>query len=208
VQALLDAEVTSNVGLVTEQEIERFSQANKARLQGEEATVREQIRSQLQNQQLATQREAFLKNLRAQATVAVYLKAPPVFRAQVAVDGAPFKGQAGAPVTIVEFSDFHCPFCKRVLPTLTQLESQYGDRVKLVFRDYPIDQLHPGARKAHEAARCANEQGKFWGYHDVLFANAPKANPEQLKGYAQEVGLDVPAFEQCFSGGKYQAAVQ
>jgi protein-disulfide isomerase len=68
------------------------------------------------------------------------------------VDGAPFKGAATAPVTIVEFWDFHCPFCKRVLPTLAQLESQCGDRVTLVFRDFPIDQLHPEARKAHEAA--------------------------------------------------------
>ena len=156
VQALLDAEMTPKVGLVTEQEIETYYQANKARLQGEEATVREQIRTQLQNQKLAAQRQAFLQSLRSQATVAVHLKAPPVFRAQVATDGALAKGPATAPVTIVEFSDFHCPFCKRVVPTLAQLETQYGDKVKLVFRDYPIDQLHPQSRKAHEAARCAS----------------------------------------------------
>jgi protein-disulfide isomerase len=95
-----------------------------------------------------------------------------------------------------------------VLPTLTQLESQYGDKVKLVFRDYPIDNLHPAARKAHEAARCAHAQGKFWAYHDALFANAPQASPEQLKTSAQEVGLDVPAFEQCVTSGTYQALVQ
>jgi protein-disulfide isomerase len=111
-------------------------------------------------------------------------------------------------VTIVEFSGFDWPLCKRVLPTLTQLESQYGNNVKPVFRDDPIDQLHPGAHKAHEAARCANEQEKFWAYHDVLFSNALKASPEQLKAYAQEVGLDISAFEQCVSSGKYQAAVQ
>jgi len=131
VQALLDAEVTSKVGLVTEQEIETFYQANKARLQGEEATVREQIRTQLQNQKLAAQRQAFLQSLRSQTNVVMHLKAPPVFRAQVATDGALVKGPATAPVTIVEFSDFHCTFCKRVVPTLAQLESQYGDRVKL-----------------------------------------------------------------------------
>jgi protein-disulfide isomerase len=208
VQALLDAEVTGKIEPVTEQEIETFYQANKARLKGDEATVREQIRAHLQKQKLAARREAFVQSLRSQATVVVHLKAPPVFRAEVSVDGAPFKGSATAPVTIVEFTDFHCPFCKRVLPTLGQLESQYGDKVKLVFRDYPIDNLHPGARKAHEAARCAHDQGKFWAYHDLLFANAPKASPEQLKTSAQEVGLDVPAFEQCVSSGTYQAAVQ
>jgi protein-disulfide isomerase len=208
VQALLDTEVTAKVGLVTEPEIEAFYQANKARLQGDEATIQEQIRTHLQNQKLAAQREAFLKTLRSQAAVAIHLKAPPIFRAEVSTDGGPFKGTATAPVTIVEFSDFHCPFCKRVLPTLTQIESQYGDKVKLVFRDYPIDQLHPGARKAHEAARCANDQGKFWAYHDLLFANTPKTNPQQLKAYAQEVELDVVAFDQCLTSGKYHAAVQ
>jgi protein-disulfide isomerase len=207
VQGLQDTEVTAKVGLVTEQEIETYYQANKARLQGDEATVREQIRAQLQNQKLAAQRQAFLKSLRSQANVVVHLKAPPVFRAQVATDGALAKGPATAPMTIVEFSDFHCPFCKRVLPTLTQLESQYGDSVKLVFRDFPIDRLHPQARKAHEAARCANEQGKFWAYRDVLFTKAP-ARSDQLQAYAQEAGLDMRAFDQCVASGKYQATVQ
>ncbi len=158
--ALLDTEVTAKVEPVTEQEIETFYQANKARLKGEEASVRERIRVHLQNRKPTAQREAFVQTLRSQATIVVHLKAPPVFRAEESVDGAPFKGSAMAPVTIVEFSDFHCPFCQRVLPTLSQVESQYSDKVRLVFRDFPIDNLHPAARKADEAARCANEQGE------------------------------------------------
>jgi protein-disulfide isomerase len=208
VRALLDAEVTSKVTLVSEQEIETFYQTNKARLKGEEATVREQIRGQLQNQKLAARREAYLRELRSQAKVVVHLKAPPVFRAQVTAEGAPSKGPATAAVTIVEFTDFHCPFCKRVQPTLAEVLSKYPDKVKIVHKDYPIDQLHPAARKAHEAARCATDQGKFWAYHDKLYETAPKASPEQLKVYAKEVGLDVAAFDQCFASGKYQAAVQ
>ena len=121
VPALLDAEVTSKVGLVTEQEIEKFYQENKAQLQGEETSLREQIRAHLQNQKLVAKREEFLKSLRSQAKVVVNLKPPPVLRAELSVDGAPSKGPAKAPVTIVEFSDFHCPFCRRVLPTLAQL---------------------------------------------------------------------------------------
>jgi protein-disulfide isomerase len=208
VQALLDAEVTGKVGLVTEQEIEVFYQANRTQLKGDEATVREQIRAQLQNQKLAAQRETFLRSLRSQAAVVVHLKAPPVVRTQVSTDGAPFKGPVTAPVTIVKFEDFHCPFCKRVQLTLTEILSRSGDKVKLVHRDFPIDSLHPQARKAHEAARCANDQEKFWAYHDVLYANAPNASPEQLKAYAREVGLDLVTFEQCLSSGKYQGAVQ
>jgi protein-disulfide isomerase len=206
--ALLDAEVTAKVGLVTEQEIEKFYQENKNQLKGEESSLREQIRAHLQNQKLATRREEFLKSLRSQAKVVVNLKPPPVLRVEVPVDGAPVKGSAKAPVTIVEFSDFHCPFCRRVLPTLAQLESQYGEKIKLVFRDFPIDNLHPGASQAHEAARCANEQGKFWAYHDKLFASPPKSSPEIFKGLAKEVGLDMPGFENCFDSGKYQAAIK
>src|SRR5207244_715870 len=208
VPQLLDAEVTSKVGLVTEQEIEKFYQENKAQLKVEESSVRDQIRGHLQNQKLATKREEFLKSLRSQAKVVVNLKLPPVLRAEVAVDGAPVRGSAKAPVTIVEFSDFHCPFCRRVLPTLAQLESQYGDKIKLVFRDFPIDNLHPEASKAHEAARCANEQGKFWAYHDKLFASPPKSSPEIFKGFAKDLGLNATAFEVCLSSGKYQAAVK
>ena len=204
VPALLDAEVTSKVGLVTEQEIEKFYQANKPQIQGEQAQVRDQIRTHLQNQKLAAKREEFLRSLRSQAKVVVNLKPPAVQRIEVSVQGAPFKGGDKAPVTIVEYSDFHCPFCKRVVPTLAQLESKYGDKVKLVFRDFPIDSLHPGASKAHEAARCADEQGKFWAYHDKLFASPPKSSPEIFKGFAKEVGLDPVVFETCLSSGKHQ----
>ena len=208
VPVLLDAEVTSKVGLVTEQEIEKFYQENKTRLKGEESTFRDQIRTHLQNQKLVTKRQEFLESLRSQAKIVVKLKPPPVLRVQVSVDGAPFKGAAKAPVTIVEFSDFHCPFCRQVLPTLTQLDSKYGEKIKLVFRDFPIESLHPGATKAHEAARCANEQGKFWAYHDKLFATPPKSGPEIFKELAKEIGLDPNGFETCVNSGKYQAAIK
>ena len=208
VPALLDAEVTAKVGLVTEQEIEKFYQDNKAQIKGEQAQVRDQIRAFLQNQKLAAKREEFLRSLRAQANVVVNLKAPPIQRVEVSVQGAPFKGGEKAAVTIVEFSDFHCPFCQRVVPTLAQLESKYGDKIKLVFRDFPVEQLHPGATKAHEAARCANEQGKFWPYHDKLFAGPPSSSQEVFKGLAKEVGLDAVTFETCLGSGKYQAAIK
>lgn len=208
VRALLDAEVTAKAGPVSEQEIDAAYQAQEAQLKGNEAGLREQIRNRLLSQRLAAARRAFLESLRARSQVVIHLKAPPVFRVDVNVDGAPVKGPATAPVTLVEFSDFHCPFCKRVQPTLEKLLARYGERVQLVYRDFPIDQLHPQARKAHEAARCAHDQGKFWAYHDRLFANAPKASPEDLRAYAREVGLDMTVFERCLTSGTHQAAVQ
>lgn len=208
VPALMDAEVTSKVGLVTEQEIENFYQANKARFPGEESAAREQIRGLLQNQKLQARREAFLQSLRSAAKVVVNLKPPAVQRVAVKTDGAPFKGPAKAPVTMVEFTDFHCPFCKRALSTLEEIEAKYNDKVKIVFRDFPIDQLHPQSRRGHEAARCANEQGKFWAYHDLLYENAPKTSLEDLKAYAKLAGLNMQSFESCFTAGKYKAAVE
>lgn len=208
VAALLDAEVTAKVGLVTEQEIEAFYQANKARLRGEEAVVREQVRTYLQQQKLAAQRARFVETLGSQAKVVDRLQAPPVVRVDVPVDGAPVRGAADAPVTVVEFSDFHCPFCKRIQPTLNQLLERYPGKVKLVYRDFPIDNLHPEARRAAEAARCAQDQGKFWEYHDLLFAGPPRAAPEDLERYAGQLGLDTTVFGRCLAGGVHRAAVQ
>ena len=208
VTALLDKEVTSKVGLVTEQEVDDFYKKNKAQMRGDEAKLRQQIRSYLQNQKLNARRQDFLESLIAKSKVVVHLQPPPVFRNEVSADGAPFKGGAKAPVTIVKFEDFQCPFCKQVQPTFEKLLARYGDKIKLAHRDFPIDSLHPQARLAHEAARCANEQGKFWAYHDKVYANASKVGVEDLKSYAKEVGLDATKFDQCVDAGKFKSAVQ
>jgi protein-disulfide isomerase len=208
VTALMDKEVTGKVGLVTEQEVEEFYQKNRARMRGEEATLRQQIRSYLQNQKLNAKREEFLRALSVKSKIVVHLQPPPVFRAEVSVDGAPFRGGADAPVTIVKFEDFECPFCKQAQPTLQELESKYKEKLKVVHRDFPLDQIHRLARQAAAAARCANEQGKFWSYHDKLYSKGPKLSQDDLKAAAQDVGLARAAFDQCVASGKYKAAVQ
>lgn len=159
VQALLDAEVTSKVGPVTEQEIDAFYEA----------------------------------------------KEPP--RPIVSVEGAPSRGPAGAAVTIVEFSD-HCPFCRAVEPTIREVLARYPDKGRLVYRDFPLDNLHPGARRAAEAARCATDQGKFWPYHDLIYSKEPDGTAEEIERFARQVGLDVDAFEACLASGKHRARVQ
>jgi protein-disulfide isomerase len=214
VEALLERDVNARAGTVTHDEILLFYNANRHQLRGNVSELSDQIRgylqirAQLQNEKVAEGRKAFLQQLRSDAKVVVHLAEPRVVRVDVSTEGAPFLGPADAPVTIVEFSDFHCPYCKRVLPSLTELRSRFGDKIKLVFRDFPLDRLHPQARGAAEAARCAHDQNKFWKYHDVLFANAPQAGPEQLKAYAEQVGLDVVAFERCLTSGKHAAGVQ
>ena len=132
---------------------------------------------------------------------------PQIF--QVSLDDDPVKGDPDAPVTIVEFSDFQCPFCSRFfIQTLPALQENYIDtgKVKLVYRDFPIDSLHPNARPVHIAAECADEQGKFWEYHDVLFENQGQWNrlnsadlSSQLNEYATSMGLNSASFDSCLS---------
>jgi protein-disulfide isomerase len=208
IPALLDAEVTAKVGLVTETEVEVFYQANKSRLRGDEADVRQKIRASLQQQKLSARREQFVDSLRSQANVQVYLPPPPVSRLAIPIEGAPIRGISDAPVTLVEFSDFHCPFCKRAQPILEQILKRYPRKVRLVFRDFPLDNLHPQARQAAEAARCAHDQHQFWAYHDLLFTHAPQASSEALGTYAEQVGLAMSQFQVCLSEGIHQAAVQ
>jgi protein-disulfide isomerase len=208
VEAVLDQEVNSKILPVDDDEIDVFYKSNKARIAVDLDKVREQIRGYLRNQKIEAQKALFFESLRSKAKVATYLKPPPVFRAELSVAGDPFKGSEKAPVTIVKFEDFHCPFCKQVQPTFNELLSRYNGKVRLVHKDLPLESIHPQARQAAEAARCAYEQGKFWEYHDKLYANSPKASTDDLKSYAKEIGLDVDSFDRCFASGKYKAVVQ
>jgi protein-disulfide isomerase len=130
--------------------------------------------------------------------------------ASVAVAGEPARGSATAKVTLVEVSDYHCPYCRRHMQaTQPQIDADYINTGKLryVFIDYPIEQLHPDAYKAHEAANCAGDQGKYWEMHAKLFA-APTKDVGQLVAQAKEIGLDTGAFRSCLDGGKYMAPVR
>ena len=135
----------------------------------------------------------------------VQARAAPTGPVSTSVADAPWLGRADAPVTIVEFSDYQCPFCRRFYSTtLTELKKDYIDagKVRYVFRDYPLDQLHPHARKAAEAAHCAGEQGKYWQMHDALFQNQGALDVLQFGERARLVGLDGPAFDRCLSSGR------
>jgi protein-disulfide isomerase len=208
VEAVLDQEVNSKILPVGDDEIDVFYKSNKARIAVDLDKAREQIRGYLHNQKLQAQKALFLKSLRSKAKVVTYLKPPPIFRAVLSVTGEPSKGSEKAPVTIVKFEDFHCPFCKQVQPTFNELLSRYNGKVRLVHKDLPLESIHPQARQAAEAARCAYEQGKFWEYHDKLYANSPKASADDLKSYAKDLGLNVDSFDRCFASGKYKAVVQ
>ena len=136
--------------------------------------------------------------------------APTLEGASIDIAGAPANGSSTAPVTLIEISDYHCPFCKRhVQQTQPQLYSEYvnSGKVRHVFLHYPIEQLHPDAYRSHEAATCAGDQGKFWEMHAKLF-EAPLRTVDQLVTAAQAIGLDVNAFRTCLESGKHSKAVK
>ena len=198
IATLIDQEVAAQ-GALTDTELRAWYDENRARLNNAEfEDIQDQIRSFLERQRFGTAREAILES----SQFTVYLEPP---RVEVAAVG-PSKGPADAPVTIVEFSDFECPFCSRVLPTLDQVMARYPNQVRIVYRNFPL-RNHPRAGPAAEAALCAGEQEKFWVFHDMLFANSRKLSDDDLNGYAEELELDMPAFEACYTERRFAEQV-
>jgi protein-disulfide isomerase/tetratricopeptide (TPR) repeat protein len=129
-------------------------------------------------------------------------------KAKVSFDPARLKGSPEAPVMIVEFSDFQCPFCRKLQPTLKNLLAKYPGRVSLAYRDFPLRGMHGQAELGAESSRCAGDQGKFWEYHDLLFLNPEKLNRPGLLDLARIAKLDEKQFESCLQSGKHRAAVE
>jgi len=129
-----------------------------------------------------------------------------VVRKEVEASG-PARGPENAPVTIIEFADFQCPFCARLVATLDQVINKYGPKVRLVFRQYPLP-MHSNAAKAAEASLCAWEQGKFWEMHDAMFENQGELSVENLKAKAAVLGLNTESFNHNLDTGKYTTYVQ
>jgi protein-disulfide isomerase len=207
VDKLLKDEVADKTPAVSQAEVNAFIAQNRARLpKTDEAELRPRVAQYLEQQRAAQQRETFIATLREGTPVRVYLKEVEPVRVKVDPAVGFAMGSPKAPVTIVEFSDFQCPFCRNVVPTLKQLLAKYPDRVRVVFRDFPIPSLHPDAPLAHEAARCAGEQGQFWPYHDLLFERT-NVNATALKQYAADIKLDEKKFAECLDSGRARAAV-
>jgi protein-disulfide isomerase len=203
VEELLKQEVEAKVAPVTEEEQKAFYAQNKARM-GEmtEADALKRIEAGLRQQRTGERQAAFLSGLRAKADVHVMLEPP---RLALTVGDDPSRGPADAPVTIVEFSDFQCPYCSRATATLKKLDAAYPGKIRLVYRDFPLVQIHPNAARAAEAAACANEQGKFWSMHDAMFEHQDKLGEADLKQSAAALGLDAAAFNTCLESGRHTA---
>ncbi|HEY7492551.1 MAG TPA: thioredoxin domain-containing protein, partial [Candidatus Tectomicrobia bacterium] len=204
VEQLEQEEILAKVAPVSPEQVKAFYEANKNRIRQPLEQITPRIEAHLQQQAQQKQQQVFLNELRQRYAVNIALPIPTV---HVSTEGEPSLGPTNAAVTIVEFSDFQCPYCRSVQPALKQLLQEYQDRVKLVFRDFPLRNIHPQAQKAAEAAQCAAEQQQFWPYHDKLFA-ATELQVNELKQYAQDLGLNMQQFTTCLDSDKYAQAVE
>ena len=190
---------------VTDDEVKAFYEQHKERYGDREfAQLEPSIRRQLQQQKRQKAAEEYMGGLRASAGFQSLLEPP---RFEIAGQGE-IRGPADAPITLVEFSDYQCPFCKSAESLVQQVLDRYPTQVRLEFRHFPLDNIHPQARLAAEAALCAGEQGKFWEYHEELFKEAPKLSEGHLGQYANRVRLDRAAWDACVAEKRMAARVQ
>jgi predicted DsbA family dithiol-disulfide isomerase len=188
----------------TEEAITALWKEKKAQLNLSEEAAREQIRQYLLEQQRRALYKELIVKLRAQYHAQFFLEP---LRATITTQGFPTKGTASAPVTIVEFADFECPYCAQLFITLKQVEEHYGDKVRFVFRQFPLTDIHTHAQKAAEASLCAFAQNRFWELHDAMWADNHSLEIDQLKQKASLLKLDTTAFDSCLDAATFADAI-
>lgn len=199
VEALIKAEVEDKIAPVTQADIDQYYAQNQRNFGGQaKEAVSKQVEDAVKNTRIAQKKSEFRASLRGSTPVRTYLEVP---RINVSLDDDPIRGTKDAPVQIVMFSDFQCPFCVRVETTMKTIKDTYGDKVAVTFRDYPLS-FHQNAEKAAEAANCAHKQGKYWEFHDALFANQSQIAVPDLKKRAEEMSLNMADFNQCLDSGE------
>ena len=201
---LVEREIASKAPVPTDAEITAWYRANPGRVNGAVLDqVRAPIRSLLIDERMSAARATFVESLKMKTPITVTLEPP---RVEVTDGGRPARGASRGSVEVIEFSDFQCPFCQRANPVVDQVLTTYGDRIKFVYRHYPLPN-HPNAKPAAEASACAQVQGKFWEYHDQLFANPSKLTDADLKAHAVAVGLDAAQFNGCVDSHQQKPGV-
>jgi protein-disulfide isomerase len=207
-EELFKSEVLSKVPEPTDDQVKASYQSREDLKNSSFDQVKDRVRQDLKKEAIQQQKSAYIQGLWQLAVndgELSILLAPP--RIEITPNASRMRGDPKAPITIVEFSDFSCPFCLKAEASISAVMAQYPGQVKLSYRDFPLRELHPNAEIAAEAARCAGEQNKFWEYHDLLFANQKRQNPEGLMDDARALKLDEPKFAACLSSGRYKQQI-
>jgi len=209
VEDLVKSEVDSKVADPSDDEVKAHYQAHQGQINQPFDEAKEKIRKELKDQEIQKARVAYVQGLMQRSIsdggVVVLIKPPKV---EVSFDPARLRGDPKAPITIVEFSDYSCPYCRQAESTVNELLVKYQGKIKFGYRDFPLRQMHPHAELAAEAARCAGEQNKYWEYHDLLFANPDKQGRDDLIAQARGLQLDDKRFDECLSSGRYKPQIE
>jgi protein-disulfide isomerase len=202
--AKLKKQVYAGAGDATRTEVKAIYQLQKKRFKGKSfEEVEKKLTNQVNQQKKQIAMGDFLEGLRKTSKIAIYLERP---RAKVSIDDDPSKGTKGAPITLIEFSEFQCPYCRKARPTIDKILKEYKGKVHYVFRDFPLS-FHKTAKGAANAANCAGEQGKYWPYNDLLWEQGGKFDIENLKSIAVEMKLDTKKFNKCVDDEKFYAEI-
>ena len=204
VEQLYAKEIDARIPNPGEGEVYAYYLGIKSQLNKSFQEVKTQLQTNLKNLEARQMRDDYEDFLRGKAEINVLLQAP---RVEVAFDRDRLRGDSRAPVTIVEFADYQCPYCQKTEQAMKELLKKYPGQVNLAFRDFPLSSIHPYAQKASEAARCAGKQGKFWEFHDALFADEARLDEPGLKGAARTLGLDDKAFASCLASAEFASQV-
>lgn len=210
VEEFLKKEIESKVAEPSDEEIKAIYDANKDRFGGTFEQAKVQIASVLKNNRQNSQQQQFLSGLQQKHKVEIKMEKPPVARVEISVGPEdPCLGPEKAAVTLIEFTDFQCPYCGRARATIDQVLKTYKEDVRYCYRDFPLG-FHQDAQTAGIASQCAFEQDaeKGWKYFRALFDNQRALKPDNLKKYAQDAGLDAKGFNQCLDSQKYADEVQ
>lgn len=205
IDELVRKEVEEKIPVPGEEVVRKFYDTNKARINGSFVEVALDIRNYLMDEDKDRVFAAFLSRLRKDYGFRSMIEPE---RTTIATQGHPARGAANAVVTIVEFSDFECPYCGGIYPTLRTVEEYYKDTVRVVYRQFPLNNIHPRAQKAAEASLCANDQGKFWQLHDAMFTDQQRLTVEDLKSKAAALAMNAETFATCLDSGKHAAAIR
>ena len=188
---------------VTDAEVDNIFMQSQGRFGNSTEEAKGKIRELLKKQKLSAVSDNYAGNLKNKYPVKILLEAP---RFQIDMTGRPIRGNVNAPVTVVEVSDFECTYCSKIQTTIRQLRETYKEQVRFSFMHFPLP-FHQHAKDAAMASLCAEEQGKFWEYRDILFDNRSALAKSDLVSYARRLGLEVNGFQQCLDSGKYNSKI-
>lgn len=206
VEQLYQKEVDSKIADPSDAEARGYYLAVKSQTTLSFENVEPQIKSIMKQAQIQDAREKYADSLRAKAEVAILLRPPAVNTGEN--DPLRIQGDPNAPITIVEFGDYQCPYCGRAETTVQNLLKKYNGKVKLAFRDFPLSAIHPFAEGAAVASRCAEAQNKFWPMHDAMYADQSKLTADDLIKTASSLGMNGEAFSACMKSDKYKTSIQ